>query len=739
MKRFDWKYAFLSIALFFSAAPGFSAVSPGSIPLWDQVIIHRTTYGVPHIQADNMEAAGYAMGYLQMEDYGSQVVFGLIRARGTWAKFNVLSGNALRRQIEEDASNRLKYTKAVETYFRLNSETRDLLKGFAQGVNRFIELHPEKFPEWLAPNITAYDVHAKGFGTHNKGTVRKLLEELQKKQGVAISEESDGWESDHPEAGSNVWAFAPERTTSGNAILMRNPHLNWGAGYYEAHMNVKGHFNFYGDFRIGEPLGIVGGFNQYLGWSTTNNYTDPDEFYAFAKDSRNADHYLLDGISHALIREQVLVEYKTDQGTETESKTFWSTPYGPVIHQDKNNIYIVRSASSGEFRTNEQFLKMMAAQNLEQWKDAMRMHARYTSNFTYADRDGQIFYVWNATIPALSHPSGGDTTAVFVDKSADIWSELVPWDQLPQLHNPKGGYLRNENDPFHFTNLNEPFHASDFPDYFPKPQLRLRSQLSLELIGDDDKLSLEDVVERKHSMRAILADRVKNDLIQAVEATKPRGEIRSAIAHLKSWDNTIAADSKGGVLFETWWNQYVKLAAGGKKVPATPEAAGYEAPADKLFTKIWSVDAPDSTPEGLASPQLAVEAFLWAIKRCNEQFGSWNLTWGDVHRAKIGEQDYPVGGGTGNLGAFRVLWYEKHDTDPKKLQVTGGDGWVFAVEFGEVPRAYSVLAYGVSNQEDSPYYADQLKMFSENQMKRVVFTEEDIQKATIKSYRPGKP
>ena len=31
---------------------------------------------------------------------------------------------------------------------------------------------------------------------------------------------------------------------------MRNPHLSWDAGYYEAHITVPGKVNFYGDFRI---------------------------------------------------------------------------------------------------------------------------------------------------------------------------------------------------------------------------------------------------------------------------------------------------------------------------------------------------------------------------------------------------------------------------------------------------------------------------------------------------------
>ncbi|MGD2217246.1 MAG: penicillin acylase family protein [Gemmatimonadales bacterium] len=72
----------------------------------------------------------------------------------------------------------------------------------------------------------------------------------------------------------------PSRTKSGNAVLVRNPHLDWEAGYYEAQVTVPGIINFYGDFRVGYPLFYNGGFNENLGWATTNNYPDLDEIYA---------------------------------------------------------------------------------------------------------------------------------------------------------------------------------------------------------------------------------------------------------------------------------------------------------------------------------------------------------------------------------------------------------------------------------------------------------------------------
>lgn len=81
------------------------------------------------------------------------------------------------------------------------------------------------------------------------------------------------------------------------------------------------------------------------------------------------------------------------------------------------------------------------------------MRARLNSSFTYADRAGNIFYVWNASIPALPQPSGGDSVAVPVHRTSDAWTRYVDFDSLPQLLNPKDGYVQNSNDPPYYTNM----------------------------------------------------------------------------------------------------------------------------------------------------------------------------------------------------------------------------------------------------------------------------------------------
>ncbi len=676
-----------------------SAPSPSTLAR--QVEVRRTANGVPHIKAQNLMAAAYAEGYVQSEDYGSRVALSLLRARGGLARWFGKDS------INDDFANQPAYLRAVEAYSKVSRDTRDVYEGFAAGVDRYIDLHPEEFPPGFAPRFTGYDVMAKDVEKPSLAPANRFLAR------------TDSAKRGNPDDGSNAWAFAPTRTTSGKAILLRNPHLTWTAGYYEAHVTVPGVLDFYGDLRIGGPFGVIGGFNRDLGWATTNNDPVLFQIYSLDLDTARADHYLLDGQSHALEREMVSVEYKDGASIATETRPTWRTTLGPVIHRDARKVYVLRAALDGEYRAGEQFLRMMRATSLAEWKDAMRIRARLNSSFTYADRAGNIYYLWNAALPSLPHQSGGDSVAIPVRNTSDAWTHYVPFDSLPQFLNPPGGYVHNENDAPQYTNMHAPLDLSRYPSYFPPPRLNLRSQLSIDLIDTDRKLSLEDVVALKHSYRMLLADRVRDDLVRVVRATNPSGDVARAIDLIASWDKTVAPTSRGGTLFEIWWRRYV---AG---MPRT------ESP----YAEPWTPAQPIATPRGLRDARRAAEAFSWAVDETKRRFGAFDVAWGDVHRVRRGPVDVPVGGCSSDLGCFRVLTYRA--TPDGKLEATGSDGWILAVEFGDQPRGYSVLAYGESPKPSSPYFSDQAENFSKGILKRIAWNEADIEAQTIRRYRPG--
>jgi acyl-homoserine-lactone acylase len=229
---------------------------------------------------------------------------------------------------------------------------------------------------------------------------------------------------------------------------------------------------------------------------------------------------------------------------------------------------------------------------------------------------------------------------------------------------------------------------------------------------------MEDILALKHSPRMMMAERVKADLVAAVRAGATTPVVDSAIALMEEWDATTRIESRGGVLFETWVRRYQQSVGGS----------------DGMFREPWSLEEPLTTPRGLADQQKAAEAFTAAVEETTRRFGAWNVAWGDVHRVRRGKVDVPVSGCSGALGCFRVLSFR--DAPDGKRVAAGGDGWILAVEFGDVPRAWSVLAYGQTPNEDSPYFDSQAEMFARGELKRVPFTAEEIEKATVKRYRP---
>lgn len=686
-----------------------------------QVEVLRTAYGVPHVYAENFRALGYALGYLQLEDHGDRVPLGLLRARGELARYQ---GPAA---LEADFVNRPSYLRAVDTYARLGRDTREVYEGFATGVNRYIRQHPAEFPSWMRPEFTGHDVAAAYVYRPSQALIRRWMRRLtEPDEGPLVGVEAAG----PVDEGSSAWALAPSRTTSGSAILLRNPHLSWNAGYWEAHVVVPGRLDFYGDFRIGGPLGIVGGFNRHLGFATTNNDVNTSEVYALDVDPDRADHYLFDGASFPIRRERLTLSYRNGEGSSLETRERLITHLGPVLHRDHGKVYVLRAAEDGQFRSGDQFLRMMQATSLEEWQDAMRLRAHPGSNFIYADGRGNIFYLWNAAIPVRPHPAGGDRV-VPAARTDDVWTELHELASLPQLLNPPGGYVRNENDAPWLTNLRQPLDPAAFPPYFETGGLSLRSQHSALLLDTAQRYSLEDVVRLKHSDRMLLADRVKDELVAAVRLALRDGTLEdedggataAGVALLERWDNTAAAESRGAVLFVEWWRLYTAA--------LETDGIGNADP----FAEPWRADAPLSTPRGLANPALAAERFPEAMRQTATRFGSWDVAWGQVHRVRRGRVDEPASGCAGAFGCVRVLNFDEAE-DGRRV-ASGGDGWVLAIELTSPPRAHSILAYGQSARPDSPHYDDQTAMFARGELKPVAYVRDDVERQAVRRYRPG--
>ena len=264
------------------------------------------------------------------------------------------------------------------------------------------------------------------------------------------------------------------------------------------------------------------------------------------------------------------------------------------------------------------------------------------------------------------------------------------------------------------TNLNASLDPADYPAHFPENDLSLRTQQGLSIIHNDRKFSLDELITEKHRMDMWLAHRVKGELLLHLNEADLSDDESKAARMLDRWDNTASIDSVGSVLFDAWWNTYRRGGA--------------------IHTQDWTATAPLSTPDGLADPKRAVDAFKKSVLDVKERWGAWDVSWGDVHRVRHGDVDLPLGGGSWRVGSFRVCLYS--DAADGKRVMNSGDGFILAIEFDDVPRAFSILAYGQSGRTESVHHDDQVKLFAEGTLKPVSFTEQAIQETLIKSYHP---
>src|SRR5215207_5239634 len=93
--------------------------APAPAPeLWRQVDVIRTAHGVPHIRAENLRAAGYALAWVMSEDYGARTGLRLLGARGELSRFE---GRA---RLDADFENLHARARAIETHHLLDQDTR---------------------------------------------------------------------------------------------------------------------------------------------------------------------------------------------------------------------------------------------------------------------------------------------------------------------------------------------------------------------------------------------------------------------------------------------------------------------------------------------------------------------------------------------------------------------------------------------------------------------------------------
>lgn len=679
--------SFIFLALvFFSCSEGKS--DKGTEILWDK-------WGVPHVYATDEAEMYYAFGWAQMQSHANLILRLYAESRGTGSEF------FSEKYLESDRLFHLfNLTDSAQAqYERFTGDEKLFLDSFVRGLNDYAEANPEEIDEKFRKvlPVTAIDVLA-----HGKRVIN--LEFLSGRDiGQSFNELKELEKEITP--GSNSYAIAPAKSESGKAMLVANPHLPWNDLYmfFEAHLNAPD-FDVYGVTLVGMPVLNIA-FNKNLGWTHTVNTIDASDRYVLTLEG---DGYILDGEVRSFDEKSVVIKVLQDDSSivDKEIKLKYSQ-HGPIIFEHGDKAYALRIAGQDNDSYFYQYHKMGKSDNFDEFEDALKMMQIPMFNVVYADKAGNIMYLFNGNVPERSE---GDwkfwNDKVDGTRSDLIWHSYHDYGDLPKLFNPETGFVQNANDAPWTATYPLMLNSEDYPAYMsPEPEelpASFRAQRAINLIKDDDSISFEELVDYKLDTGMEVAERLLDDLLAAVEQYPDPVAVEAA-AVLRNWDGETNTDSKGAVLFARWIDKL------GNDMYAVP----------------WSIENPVTTPDGLKDPEKAVAILVEAADEIDIAYGSMDVAWGNVNRFRVGKIEFPGNGGNHDYGVFRTMYFKA----PKERNINyafHGDTYVAVVEFGDNVRAKVLLSYGNSTQTGNRFMGDQLEMLSENQLRDAFLSKEVV-------------
>lgn len=661
------------------------------------VRILRDTWGVPHIYGKTDADVAYGLAYAHCEDDFETIQQVMLLVRGIQASIKGSDAAPYDYLIKL-----FRFREIVEEKYEadLSPEVRAICEAYADGCNHYAALHPDKaIPELLparGQDIVVGFTLTTAFFCGLPGTVQELF---RSKRAREVSQKASAG------FGSNTFSIAPVRTPDGKTHLAVNAHQPWTGSqtFYEARMKSEEGMDIVGGLFPGSPI-ILHGHNRNLGWAHTVNNPDLIDTYVLEINPDNPNQYRFDGEWRNLEKGEVKIKVKLKWGIKwTVKREALYSVYGPVVRQS-HGTYAIRYAGYGDIRQVEQWYRMGKANGIEEFEAAMRMQAIPYFNVGYADKEGNIWYIYNALLPLRSE---GYNWRKYLpgNTSETLWSEYLPFEKLPQVKNPASGFVQNCNaTPYRATIGPENPRPEDLSPTFgiePLSSMTNRSLRLLELLGADESITEEEFhqykFDMKYSQKSLIAE-VLQDILGAPPSDDP--VVREAVEVLRDWDLSTDPDNPAAAIAVLAIRNTVRDRARGQR-------------------------GSDFMSE------LKEKAHL-----LKDTFGRVDVPWRDVNRLVRGSVDVGLGGGPDILHAIYGNWQDG------RLVGRAGDGYVLLITWDPDGKVHSrsIHQFGSATlDESSPHYADQASLFVQRKTKPVWLDEDELRKHLEAEYRPGEP
>jgi acyl-homoserine-lactone acylase len=739
--------------------------------------IRRTSFGIPHIKADDETGLGYGVGYAYAEDNFCLLADAFVTVNGERSRYfgpDALTHDVQVLQLVNETADfyykLMNDRDTVQSAWRQQpAEVQALLKGYAAGYNRYLkDARTAALPAackdepWVRP-ITEQDL-IKLMRMYAMNDTMNLIGGIvaAAPPGAArlarnghASPPRFGHERIH--TGSNAVALGKGATENGRGLLLGNPHFPWDGilRMYQLHLTIPGKLDVMGASLPGLP--VVGiGFTRNFAWSHTTTRSSHYTLYALELDPTDPTRYRVDGQLKNMTKQTVVVEVKESDGAvRPRSRDFYRSEFGPllVIPDPQLNLtwttstaYTLRDANAENHRLYEQWYEMNRASTLNELKAANeRIVGNPWNNTLAADKDGNTLFqsitpvpnmpadrlatcVGEQYLPQLQYGfvvlNAGAACNWIVDPAAPQ-PGIVPGSQLPSL--TQMSYVQNSNDSAWLTNPSAPVTGFSplvsAEGYEQSARTRIGiSQIEARLAGSDglagNRFTLQQLQQITLSNRVYYAQLLMDDVL-----TLCTGGMSATADDGSPIDLTDACSKLAS------WDRTANLDVG-------VAYAYFTGLVDQLprIPNVWRVPFdpadPVNTPRGLnlADPSV-VTALRQALASSVRDAASkgWGPTtrWGDLQIADRDGKNIPIHGGSDAYGVYNLM--ESRNAGDGLYRVFWGTSYMQAVTFDDQgPRAEALLTYSQSTDPRSPHYADQTERFSRKEWVRQPFSEAEI-------------
>jgi acyl-homoserine-lactone acylase len=534
-------------------------------------------------------------------------------------------------------------------------------------------------------------------------------------------------------------------------MLLGNPHYPWTSTdrFYQAHLTIPGRYDAMGVILGGIPLVVIG-FNHDVAWTHTVTTAAHFTTFRLKLDPGDITHttYLVDGKPEKMRSRIVTVESLQPDGSYmSRSKTFYFSTQGAVLVKPDagmawtaTSVDVLADPNRNNTRLLDQWIAIGSARSVHELKAALdKVVGLPWVNTIAADRYGETLYADASVVPSVGADKFGSDCLLVPplltfdgSRGACAWTRDggAPEGIVSPEHGPwtiRTDYVGNSNDSYWLTNagslLSGPAPFGFSPLYGKtgiEQKLRTRigfRQLEEELV-QRKRLKLEDLQRLAFANRVHAAELVLPELLPLCRASQDR-LLLDACKVLANWDRRADLDSRGAILFREFWN-------GASQIP-------------NKWSQPFNPSDPVHTPSGTATA--AAPAMLAALKTAAEKLQGLKIPLdarlGDYQGDVRNGVRVPIHGAIGDIdGSYNSIHMSSALDSGGYRNVAWGTSYVQAVTFDAAgPVARGILLYGQSVDPKSPWYADQLPLFSSKQWQTLPFSESDVRRDAHDSAR----